>query len=117
MYASSYPIWIHIHWAFVLLFLFAFAAGIVWLVRFASRDVLKNTLWVSLVAGLLGMLLTTSAAYQGMGYMMKNMMRSWDEEDGHQNSDDSQSTQDSDRYESMEERMDEMMDLSNQDEQ
>jgi len=63
----------HFHMLFVLLLLFGFVAGMVWMVRFANKEQVKQWFWMSVIAGALGMILTAPMVYSGM----QSMMQGW----------------------------------------
>lgn len=63
----------HVHMLFALLLLFGFVAGLTWLFRFAKEAQVKKMVWISLLLGAFGVLLTAPMAYWGM----QNMMQGW----------------------------------------
>jgi hypothetical protein len=63
----------HFHMLFVLLLLFGFVAGLVWMMRFANKEQVKQWFWMSVIAGALGMILTAPLVYSGM----QSMMQGW----------------------------------------
>lgn len=61
----------HFHMLFVLLLLFGFVAGLVWMVRFANKEQVKQWFWMSVIAGALGVIFTAPMVYWGMQTMMQ----------------------------------------------
>ncbi len=65
----------HFHMLFVLLLLFGFVAGWVWMMRFANKEQVKQWFWMAVIAGALGMIFTAPMAFAGM----QSMMQGWDD--------------------------------------
>lgn len=74
----------HFHMLFVLLLLFGFVAGMVWMVRFANKEQVKQWFWMSVIAGALGMILTAPLVYSGM----QSMMQGWTSDSSYVRTDD-----------------------------
>lgn len=88
----------HFHMLFVLLLLFGFVAGLVWMVRFANKEQVKQWFWMSVIAGALGMILTAPLAFWGM----QSMMQGWsDAQTGKTTNDSSYVRSDDDNYRGM----------------
>lgn len=69
--ASTGPwVWLHIHWLFWGIATFGFVAGLLWLYKHASKKDFLNVVWVTLVVGILGGLLTAPVAFTGWNEMM-----------------------------------------------
>jgi hypothetical protein len=103
MYSSNSAgpwIWLHIHWIFVGLALFGSVAALLWLYKHAKKKDFLKIVWACLGIGIIGMMLTASLAMSGWSQMMSTH-GSFDWDDDH--------------YEEMEERMDEMMDFDDDD--
>ncbi len=74
MYSSTSAgsiFWLHIHWIFAGLALFGFIAALLWLNKHASKKDFLKIVWITLVVGLLGALLTAPAAMTGWNDMME----------------------------------------------
>ncbi len=108
---SAFSFGFALHWVFMFVTLLGLVAGVVWMVRFASKAQLKTWFWVGLLLGLVGSWLTFGAAVEGMEGMMSGW-REYDEE-----YEDSEDGDLDDRVESMEEWRDEMMDLDDDEEE
>lgn len=70
MWYSS-AVGLHFHFVFVGLTIFAFIAGLIWLNKYADKKDFLTTLWMALVIGVLGMLLTAPWSLYGL---MQGMM-------------------------------------------
>lgn len=80
-------VWLHIHWVFVGLALFGTIAAFIWLSRHSTKESLRQIVWLTLVIGIVGLLLTAGLGIAGwrtiweghhgygndMGNMMKDM--------------------------------------------
>lgn len=126
MYGSTSTgpwVWLHIHWLFWGIAVFGFFAGLLWLYKHASKKDFLSAVWLTLVAGILGGLLTAPVAFTGWNQMWEGHhsygwnSSSWN--DHHEEMwelmedywDDLDAAEDFD----MEEMMDEMMDLDEED--
>lgn len=77
-------VWLHIHWVFVGFAIFGFIAALLWLFRHSTKQILGQIVWISLVIGVAGLLLTAGLGYSGWkaifsghhgyGEDMQNMM-------------------------------------------
>jgi hypothetical protein len=66
-----YAIWMHFHFLFAGLALFGLIAALLWLYKYADKKMLLNTVWITVIAGALGVLLTASMAFEGMQRMAR----------------------------------------------
>lgn len=57
--------WLHIHWTFMAIAIFGFIAGLVWVIKFASKKNLLNIVLWTIIIGVLGHLLTAPVSFQG----------------------------------------------------
>lgn len=104
MGSNAFPLWMGIHGLFALVLLVGLVAVTVWMARFANKNSLKMIVWVTLVVGVLGSLLTTGYAFEGMREMMQWRFEDYEYEDADED------------YESMQEIREEMMDFDDEDE-
>lgn len=102
--SSAFSFGFAFHWVFMFVTLLGLVAGVVWMVRFATKNQLKTWFWVGLLVGLFGSWITFGAAVEGMQEMMGDW-REFDEEEF------------DDRIESMEEWRDEMMDFDDEEDE
>lgn len=64
---------LHLHWFLWMLAFFGLVAGLIWLVKYASKDDFLKMVWITLVVGVLGGLLTAPFSLLGWG-MQSGMM-------------------------------------------
>lgn len=125
MYGSSSTgpwIWLHIHWLFWGIAIFGFVAGLLWLYKHASKKDFHKVVWVSLVVGIVGGLLTAPFAFVGWYQMMEAHHDSWggDDWDEHREEmweemEDFWDELDEEEDFDMDDMMDEMMDFDSED--
>lgn len=104
MYSSTSAgpwIWLHIHWVFWGLAIFGFVAALLWLYKHASKKDFLNVVWISLVVGILGGLLTASIAMVGWNQM-------WEGHHGYGWDDDEMEEYMEDMWDEMEERFEDL---------
>ena len=68
---------LHLHWLFGGLVLLGFIAALLLLFRHADKKMLRNILWITLVVGILGLLLTAPFSAQFWSSLRGGMMN-WD---------------------------------------
>jgi uncharacterized membrane protein len=64
--------WLHIHWVFVGISMFAFIAAIIWYSKHASAKQAKNILTWALIIGIVGMIATSALSAAGWTQMMSH---------------------------------------------
>ena len=69
-------VWLYLHWFFWGLAIFAFVTALLWLNKHASKKNFLTVVWVTLIIGVLGGLLTAPVSMTGWYQMMDVMHES-----------------------------------------
>jgi hypothetical protein len=114
MYSANHTggwIWLHIHWFFVALAMFGFLAGLIWLIKHASKKEFKQIFAWTAGIGVIGLLLTAPLALSGWDDFVDDFSHcgTWNSDTENEMAEFMTDFFDDNDVESMEEHMDEMM--------